>query len=307
MFQLPLAFEAVPERLAANLVVVTKVFEQAPSLLRQSDGVLAGAWHANRLDQPLLAEMPKISDVRICCAAVVIAEITTGDHSKRPDARERTGLGAAQCVLAIAIPYELPLQSTWQIEVARERFSRIEHALRRLAVAIGPARIIARVWRLFIGMRLPRVTRSAAEHAGIVIAVTRVDVGLPTVVTAVVLMGATATSPLVGPSFIVTRIEVARIEIHSALPCPALPKGVRTASCYTADMDIASGKVVAGRVEVDAELPEGASVTVLAFDGDETFEADAETEKMLLEAIAQCERGQTTPLSEVLSELRNRE
>jgi len=58
---------------------------------------------------------------------------------------------------------------------------------------------------------------------------------------------------------------------------------------------------VDGRVELDAELPEGASVTVLALEGDETFEADAETEKMLLEAMAQCRRGQTTPLKDVLA------
>jgi hypothetical protein len=45
---------------------------------------------------------------------------------------------------------------------------------------------------------------------------------------------------------------------------------------------IASGKVVAGRIEVDADLPEGSTVTVLALDGDETFEADDETESMLL-------------------------
>ena len=72
-------------------------------------------------------------------------------------------------------------------------------------------------------------------------------------------------------------------------------------------MRIASGKVVDGRVELDAALPEGTSVTVLALEGDETFEADAETEHMLLEAIAQCERGQTTPMTQVLSELRSRE
>ena len=52
-------------------------------------------------------------------------------------------------------------------------------------------------------------------------------------------------------------------------------------------MRIASGKVVDGRVELDEELPEGTQVTVLAAEGDETFEADSETEKMLLEAIAQ--------------------
>jgi hypothetical protein len=72
-------------------------------------------------------------------------------------------------------------------------------------------------------------------------------------------------------------------------------------------MRIAPGKVVNGRVELDAELPEGTSVTVLALEGDETFEADAETEHKLLAAIAQCERGQTTPMADLLSELRSRE
>jgi beta-lactam-binding protein with PASTA domain len=73
------------------------------------------------------------------------------------------------------------------------------------------------------------------------------------------------------------------------------------------DVRIAPGKIVDGRVELDAELPEGASVTVLALEGDETFEADAETEQMLLQAIAQCEKGQTTRMSDLLSELRSRE
>jgi hypothetical protein len=72
-------------------------------------------------------------------------------------------------------------------------------------------------------------------------------------------------------------------------------------------MVIASGKVVGGRVELDSELPEGASVTVLAPEGDETFEADPETERMLLDSIAQCERGETIPLTQLLSELRARE
>ena len=62
-----------------------------------------------------------------------------------------------------------------------------------------------------------------------------------------------------------------------------------------------------GRVELEAELPEGASVTVLALEGDESFEADAETETMLLEAIAQCQRGQTTSLRDFLDEMRSRE
>jgi hypothetical protein len=72
-------------------------------------------------------------------------------------------------------------------------------------------------------------------------------------------------------------------------------------------MRIASGKVVDGRVELDAELPEGASVTVIARDDEESFEVDAATERMLLDAIAQCERGRTVPVEQVLSELRRRE
>ena len=72
-------------------------------------------------------------------------------------------------------------------------------------------------------------------------------------------------------------------------------------------MRIAPGKIVNGRVELDAELPEGTSVTVLALEGDETFEVDAETEQMLLQAIAQCDKGQTTPMADLVSELRSRE
>ncbi|HXR97723.1 MAG TPA: hypothetical protein VN709_07755 [Terriglobales bacterium] len=72
-------------------------------------------------------------------------------------------------------------------------------------------------------------------------------------------------------------------------------------------MVIASGKVVAGRVELDSALPEGASVTVLVPESDETFEADRATEQMLLEAIAQCERGETAPMAQVIAELRDRE
>ena len=72
-------------------------------------------------------------------------------------------------------------------------------------------------------------------------------------------------------------------------------------------MRVAPGKVVNGRVELDAELPEGTPVTVLALEGDETFEVDSETEQMLLQAIAECEKGQTTPMADLVSELRSRE
>jgi len=72
-------------------------------------------------------------------------------------------------------------------------------------------------------------------------------------------------------------------------------------------MRVASGRIIDGHVELDVDFPEGATVTVLLPEGDETFEADPETEQMLLQSIAQCERGQTVPLDKVLDRLRNRE
>ena len=68
-------------------------------------------------------------------------------------------------------------------------------------------------------------------------------------------------------------------------------------------MRIASGKVVRGRIELDTELPEGTSVTVIVPDADGTFTADAATEKMLLDSIAQCDRRQTSEIKRLLSEL----
>lgn len=72
-------------------------------------------------------------------------------------------------------------------------------------------------------------------------------------------------------------------------------------------MRIAPGKVVSGQVIVDGEsLPEGALVTVLAREADETFEVDAATEAKLLESIAQADRGELIPAEDVLRKLRNR-
>ena len=67
-------------------------------------------------------------------------------------------------------------------------------------------------------------------------------------------------------------------------------------------MVIATVKIVDGRVELDSALPEGASVTVLAREADETFEADPATERMLLDAIAQCERGDIIPMAKLLGD-----
>jgi hypothetical protein len=72
-------------------------------------------------------------------------------------------------------------------------------------------------------------------------------------------------------------------------------------------MRVANGRVIDGRVELtDAEFPDGAAVTVLLPEGDQTFEADEEMERMLLQSIAQCDRGETVPFETVLEELRRR-
>lgn len=72
-------------------------------------------------------------------------------------------------------------------------------------------------------------------------------------------------------------------------------------------MQITSGRVVDGRVELEAELPEGTEVTVLARDPEETFEVDAELEAVLLESIAQGQRGERISAEELLREMRSRE
>ncbi len=72
-------------------------------------------------------------------------------------------------------------------------------------------------------------------------------------------------------------------------------------------MQIASGKVVNGHVVVEAELPEGADVTLIALDGEETFEVSPELEAILLESIAQGKRGETISAEDLLRELRSRE
>jgi hypothetical protein len=52
-------------------------------------------------------------------------------------------------------------------------------------------------------------------------------------------------------------------------------------------MQMASGKVVDGRVELDGELPEGASVTVIARDEDETFEAEKRCSSMRWRSVSE--------------------
>jgi hypothetical protein len=75
--------------------------------------------------------------------------------------------------------------------------------------------------------------------------------------------------------------------------------------CIISAMQLATGTVVDGKIVVEGEpLPEGAVVTILAREADETFEVPPELEAELLESIAQAERGETISAEELLKRLR---
>ena len=69
-------------------------------------------------------------------------------------------------------------------------------------------------------------------------------------------------------------------------------------------MKVASGKVVAGQIVVEgAPLEEGSTVTVIAPEGDETFELTAADEAALLLAIDEAERGEVIDGNQFLNDL----
>jgi len=72
-------------------------------------------------------------------------------------------------------------------------------------------------------------------------------------------------------------------------------------------MRIATGKVVHGKVIYEGELPEGLEVTLLAHEPEETFEVSPELKAVLLESIAQCDRGETISAEELIKEMMSRE
>jgi hypothetical protein len=70
-------------------------------------------------------------------------------------------------------------------------------------------------------------------------------------------------------------------------------------------MLITTGQVQNGAIEVDdSTLPEGAKVTILVREDDETFEVSADEEAKLLAAIAEAERGDGISSSQLLHQLR---
>ena len=70
-------------------------------------------------------------------------------------------------------------------------------------------------------------------------------------------------------------------------------------------MKLMSGTFVDGKVIVDGKpMPNGQKVAVIARDDDETFNATAEQEAELLEAITEIERGEGLDAREFLAQLR---
>ena len=70
-------------------------------------------------------------------------------------------------------------------------------------------------------------------------------------------------------------------------------------------MKVATGRVVDGKVVREGEpLAEGAVVTVVARDDEETFEVSPEDERALLEAITQADRGQVVSWQDLREQLR---
>jgi hypothetical protein len=162
------------------------VFEEASSLLRQRDRVLARTRHAGDLDEPLLAQVAQVARPRIERAIVPVAEITTGDHSKRADRRERARFRATQRVLAIAFPHSLALGSAWQVEMPREDVAWIRVARPVVPVAFGRSPVVSGVAVTVSVERLTCIVSLSVDAWRIVLAVARVRCRSAPVVVSVV-------------------------------------------------------------------------------------------------------------------------
>ena len=70
-------------------------------------------------------------------------------------------------------------------------------------------------------------------------------------------------------------------------------------------MLITTRKVNNGIIQIDnEEIPDGTTVTLLACEGDETFELDPARERELLAAIEEADRGELINAAKVLDRIR---
>src|SRR5919106_1896966 len=101
-------------------IAIAVPLKEAAAVLRQAHRMVAVSGHARGLDQPLFAQVSQVTRPGISRAPIVVAEITTGDHSECTNGRQRPGFGAAQGVFAIAVVHELALWSARQVNMSAE-------------------------------------------------------------------------------------------------------------------------------------------------------------------------------------------
>ena len=102
-----------------------------------------------------------------------------------------------------------------------------------------------------------------------------------------------------------TQIQEAPRQTPSSVP-RRLPFDLGAGIRYDTNMEVVTGKVVAGRVVIEGEpLEEGSTVTVLAPERDEAFVLDADAEAALLAAIAEADRGETITDGQLMDRLRD--
>jgi hypothetical protein len=126
-------------------IEVPMALQKAAAVLGQSERMIAVPGDSRCLDQPLFAQVPQVAGAWISRAAVVVAEIATGDHSERANGREGSRFGAAQRVVAISVVNQLAIAPAGQVNMARERVPDFAIAFSRVAVSVGPAGIMVAV------------------------------------------------------------------------------------------------------------------------------------------------------------------
>jgi len=153
VFKLALAFDTVVERLTAARLAVSVMLEQAAASLGQRNHVLTVARHANGLDEPLLTEVAEVTGTWIDRAIVMVAEVTTGDHSKRADRGQRARLRPPQRVFAVAVAHELAFRSARQVQMSGEHLTRVGVARASFAITLRPAGIVSNITAALGGVR----------------------------------------------------------------------------------------------------------------------------------------------------------
>jgi hypothetical protein len=167
--------------------------------------------------------MAEVTGAWIGRPTVVVAKITTGDHSERTDRRERARLGTAQRVLAIAVAYQLAFWTAGQMDVARERVARL--AVPPLSIAVTPARIVIPIPPVPI-CPLPFVAGTTSLRSRVIVSlvsrsgvdIDRVLIPVAIVRTAAASMGNVALVAFTAAAprrLVACVIVVSRIEIHT--------------------------------------------------------------------------------------------